>query len=619
MLRLTVTNGHFEGVTVEVSDTLGIGRSHDSGLFIPDPQVSRRHSRIFLDGDRYWVVDEGSHNGTYLNEIRTEGKRTLRHGDVIRVGNTQLAVDLTGFVGSQAALRMEDDAKDVALTLERSAKDLAPPSLEALASDPNIEGFNFPSLSEIRTATDRSLSMIVANAKRFATLFHVARSLQESTDTERLLANMLDRVFKVVDADRGDIVLVHPETGEVKPILSMDRKGHLSDTVRISRTVMRRVLNSMMAVISTDAPNDPRLDSSESIIMYGMRSIMCVPLICKDRVVGLIQLVNERDFAAFSEDDLYLVTVIAALAAVSVENARLYEKQRTAIEELRRTHADLLRTQQELLLKERMATVGQTAAGFAHEIRNSLAPMTLIHLLQEKYPSDIETQEHCQVILEAHKRIQSIVEELRNYTQGASQDGGAMVPGRLDEPLEAAIRFLRFDREVKRHKLELVVEDSPTVMLDSERIKQVIVNLVRNSAQAITGANGHIVVRLRRVSGQALIQVEDNGCGIEPADLEKIWEPFYSTKPGVGMGLGLDISRKVVEQHGGRIECRSKSGQGTTMVIYLPVAAGPGPVTQPIDPSSSFAPTARAIPKVDLPEPSEEEAERDREMRKPEE
>lgn len=602
MLRLTVTNGHFEGVTVEVSDTLAIGRSHDSGLFIPDPQVSRKHSRIFLDGDRYWIVDEGSHNGTFLNEVRTEGKRTLRHGDVVRVGNTQLAVDLTGFVGMQAALRMEDDAKDVALTLERSAKELAPPSLEALASDPSIEGFNFPSLSEIRTATDRSLSMIVANAKRFATLFHVARSLQESTDTERLLANMLDRVFKVVDADRGDIVLVHPETGEVKPILSMDRRGHLSDTVRISRTVMRRVLNSMMAVISTDAPNDPRLDSSESIIMYGMRSIMCVPLICKDKVVGLIQLVNERDFAAFSEDDLYLVTVIAALAAVSVENARLYERQRLNIEELRKAHEDLLRTQQELLMQERMATVGQTAAGFAHEIRNSLAPMTLVHLLQEKYPDDSETQDHCQIILEAHKRIQAIVEELRKYTQGTtSLEAGSLIPGRLDEPIQDAIRFLGFDREVKRHALELVVEDSPTVLLDSERIKQVVVNLVRNSAQAITSADGHILVRLRRVAGQALIQIEDNGVGISPDHMDRIWEPFFSTKPGVGMGLGLDISRKIVEQHGGRIECRSKPGQGTVMIVYLPIAAGPGPTTQPIDPASSFSPTVRAVPIVDPP------------------
>jgi len=149
-------------------------------------------------------------------------------------------------------------------------------------------------------------------------------------------------------------------------------------------------------------------------------------------------------------------------------------------------------------------------------------------------------------------------------------------------------------------------------MLDAERIKQVIVNLVRNSAQAITHANGHIVIRLKKVGGQALIQVEDNGPGIPAEDLERIWEPFFSTKPGVGMGLGLDISRKVVEQHAGRMECRSKPGQGTVMVVYLPVAAGPGPITQPIDPSSSFAPTARAIPKIDLPEPTED-SEEDRE------
>ncbi|GEM_PF-1289152 len=601
MLRLTVTNGHFEGVTVEVSDSLAIGRSHDSGLFVPDPQVSRRHSRVFRDGDRYWLQDEGSHNGTYLNEIRIEGKRTLRHGDAVRVGNTLLSVDLTGFVLAQAPLRMEDDAKDVALTLERSAKDLAPPSLEALASDPNIEGFSFPSVSEIRTASDRSLSMIVANAKRFATLFHVARSLQESTDIERLLANMLDRVFKVLDADRGDIVLVDPDTGELKPVLSMDRRGQLSDTVRISRTVMKRVLNSMMAVISTDAPNDPRLDSSESIIMYGMRSIMCVPMITKDNVLGLIQLVNERDFAAFSEDDLYLVSVIAALAAVSVENAKLYEKQRHNIDELKVAHEELIRAQQELLLKERMATVGQTAAGFAHEIRNSLAPMTLVHLLREKYQDDAETQEHCQILIEAHKRIQSIVEELRNYTSGGVADGVAAVPVSLDTPMGAAIRFLGFDREVNRHKLDLVIEDAPTVIVDPERIKQVVVNLVRNSAQAIGDApDGQITVRLLRRGGNAIVQIEDNGRGIQSDEIDLIWEPFYSTKPDVGMGLGLDISRKIVEQHGGRIECDSTPGQGTTMTILLPLAAGPGPATQPVSLRSKSQPEIPVFAVPDL-------------------
>jgi signal transduction histidine kinase len=102
-------------------------------------------------------------------------------------------------------------------------------------------------------------------------------------------------------------------------------------------------------------------------------------------------------------------------------------------------------------------------------------------------------------------------------------------------------------------------------------MKQVIINLVRNAAQALPERDGKVSVTVGRSAEWAVIAVTDNGCGIADEDLKRIWLPFFTTKKGTGMGLGLDTSKRIVEQHSGRIDCSSRVGQGTTMAIYLPL------------------------------------------------
>lgn len=576
VLKLTVLNGQFEGVTVEVEGALTIGRAQDAGLFLPDPQVSRAHAFIDLDGALYWVRDNGSHNGTYVNEIRLENRRVLRNGDVVRLGNSSLEVSIPEEedVSASQRIRIEEEKRDVTMTLERAANELSPPTIDDITgSGQAIDGFSFPSIAELRNAPDRSLQLILSNAKRFAILFHVARSLQESTDAERLLAVMMDHVFKVMKADHGEIVLVNPTTGELVPVLSMDKQGKISDTVRISRTVVKKALNSRMAIISTDARSDPRLSDAESIIMYGMRSIMCVPMISQESVIGIVQVVNEKDMAAFGEDDLYLLTVIASLAAVSIENARLYERQKMALEDARQAHEDLMQAQEELIKREKLATVGQLAAGIAHEIKNSLGPMALVHLLKERHPDDDVLQEYADMILESHNRIRGIVDEVRNFTHGGDSDTREQhVVSRcsLKELLESVVAFLKFDADVKKVGVKLHIHEPVECEVSAERVKQVIINLIRNSAQAVSGPDGKIDVVLSRDGDDAMIRVVDNGCGIPEDHLDSIWTPFFTTKEGTGMGLGLDISRMIIEQHNGRMECNSKPGKGTIMSIVLP-------------------------------------------------
>ena len=324
-----------------------------------------------------------------------------------------------------------------------------------------------------------------------------------------------------------------------------------------------------MAVISTDASSDPRLKSSDSIIMYGMRSIMCVPMISQESVIGIVQVVSEKDFAAFGEDDLYLLTVIASLAAVSIQNARLYERQKEALEDARRAHEDLVKTQAELINKEKLATVGQLASGIAHEIKNSLGPVSLVHLLRERHPDDEVLQEYTDLILESNNRILSIISEVASFTQGETRVYDRK-PTSLRPLLESVVNFLKFDRDVKRAGVKLHIHEPITVDINADRIKQVIINLIRNAAQSLPENDGSINVTLDRDGEDAVIRVVDNGCGIPEENLQKIWTPFFTTKEGTGMGLGLDISRMIIEEHDGAMECSSTIGGGTIMTIRLP-------------------------------------------------
>jgi two-component system, NtrC family, sensor kinase len=574
VLKLTVKNGQFEGVTVDVEQNLTIGRGQGAGLFLPDPQISRSHSLVERDETNYWVSDNGSHNGTYVNDIRLENRRVLRDGDLIRVGNTSIEASLpeTATQTGRTAMHIAEDGDSLTTTVERNARDLAPPTIDALRSSEGIlDGFHFTSVEKVRTADDRAIELILANARRFAILFHVSKSLQEANDIDRLLATMMDHVIKVCRAERGEIVLVNPQTEELVPVLSMDRQGKVGDTVNISRTVVKKVLNSRMAVISTDASSDPRLSSSDSIIMYGMRSIMCVPMISQEKVIGIVQVVSEKDFAAFGEDDLYLLTVIASLAAVSIQNARLYERQKEALEDARRAHEDLVKTQAELIHQEKLATVGQLSTGIAHEIKNSLGPVSLVHLLRERHPDDEVLQEYTDLILESHNRILSIISEVRSFTQGEIKTYERKSTS-LRPLLESVVNFLKFDRDVKQAGVKLHIHEPITAEVTGDRIKQVIINLIRNAAQSLPDKDGTIDVTLDRDGDDAIIRVVDNGCGIPEDHLAKIWTPFFTTKEKTGMGLGLDISRMIIEEHGGSMECSSTVGSGTIMTIRLPAA-----------------------------------------------
>ncbi|MBE3581733.1 MAG: hypothetical protein IMW96_08925 [Thermoanaerobacteraceae bacterium] len=221
-------------------------------------------------------------------------------------------------------------------------------------------------------------------------------------------------------------------------------------------------------------------------------------------------------------------------------------------------------------LRERLAMVGELAAGMAHEIRNPLTSIRgFLQLLQGKYDRQGPEQEYFQIMIEELDRINAIIKEFLALARPAQPQ---LKIADINEVVSEALLLAEQEALMNEVLLEFDKgEDLPLLVLDPLQIKQVILNLVSNAIYA-AGPRGYIKVwtRRERMQEMVVIGVEDNGPGIPPDKLEKIFEAFYTTKEH-GTGLGLTLSRRMVEGHGGKIEVTSRVGEGSCFKVYLPL------------------------------------------------
>ena len=201
-----------------------------------------------------------------------------------------------------------------------------------------------------------------------------------------------------------------------------------------------------------------------------------------------------------------------------------------------------------------------------------MGPFMLADLLLADYPDDEHIQECSSLIIEAYTRIESLVEEIRLLARG-EQAEMTLKEHDLTTTVEAVARFMRCDKEVQQHRIVVDIEGVPLITFDENRMKQVLINLVRNATHAMESA-GEITVRARRDRsrpGFVRIEVIDQGVGIPAGVRDRIFEPFFSTKSEKGTGLGLDVCKTIVERHSGQISCESAVGEGTSMIVLLPL------------------------------------------------
>jgi signal transduction histidine kinase len=339
--------------------------------------------------------------------------------------------------------------------------------------------------------------------------------------------------------------------------------GRTDARIREGQLVDLAALGWDLAVTALGERRPVRTDEREKAL--------AVPLVTHEAVRGVL-LIMRKSPPRWTEAERELAESLAAQASVAIEKARLYE-------EARRAYQDLKDAQERILQAEKMAVLGTFASGLAHEVRNPLNSMGLqLSILERRLarsatgsPGDVA--ETVGVIREEIKRLDSLVGDFLLFSRPNRMQYGLVS---LDALVDDVTRLLRPEARAAGVTLrrQPVGDELPEIRMDAERMKQVVINLLRNAIEAMDGRGGQVLVETGLVDGRARIVVQDDGPGL-PTDLD-VFQLFVTTKDK-GTGLGLSIAQQIVLEHGGEITASSESGPGATFTISLPIE----PPTEP--------------------------------------
>jgi sigma-B regulation protein RsbU (phosphoserine phosphatase) len=293
-----------------------IGRSARNDLCIPDPFASRVHAEVRREGDQYILQDLGSANGTLYNGATVEGAVPLTTGGRIQIGETEIVFNDGSAAAGMATMITDQRASPVpeATIAMNSADRTTSGLLEA------IEG--------ARTQPDRDApKQAVRQSDLLALISKVGVTLLASATLNETLQQIASLVFEAVPAERCCIMMRDEGSDELKVAVARlrDRQGEVGE-IRVSRTIMEEVVGLGKSVLTADAQQDPRLMSS-TMTLQGIRSVLAVPLGVGEKVFGIIYADSPIAEGRFTEDHLKVLTTLASVAAIRVENARLLEEQ----------------------------------------------------------------------------------------------------------------------------------------------------------------------------------------------------------------------------------------------------------------------------------------------------
>lgn len=333
------------------------------------------------------------------------------------------------------------------------------------------------------------------------------------------------------------------------------------EALRAEKVLIREQVESALEELGPEAVGSAARQTREDVLetMNGLSADLSFAFLSGDRLLGFLNVKDERLREAFSSDEIRLIAGVAAQAATVIENSELFER---------------------LKERDRLSVLGEMAAGLAHEIRNPLGAIKAAGQLLAPDDFDDEQREFVQVIVEEVDRLDGVVRQFLDY---ARPYRGRLERIEVNPVVERAATLVR--AEERDPPVEVRVElapDLPPVLGDADQLLQVLLNLARNACEAMTetggtltlatglsleGTPGHLEPARRRVE----IRVSDTGGGISEEARRNLFVPFFTTKKG-GTGLGLAISQRIVQHHAGDLVAHSPPGGGATMTVRLPPA-----------------------------------------------
>jgi signal transduction histidine kinase len=453
-----------------------------------------------------------------------------------------------------------------------TSKSVLTETIQEMEEDKKVIEQKYEEVNQLNVELNQRIKQLMA-------IQETGKAILSVLDLEQLLDVIMSILSSVCKIHRALIMLVNEEEGCLEYIHGLGFPGEVPNEIKNYKVSLDRLSNLLVRVTNTGRPEyipdvrSSKLRRENIILAYSSpTSAYVVPLITRSKVIGVIA-TDAVDSDGVPEETRETLQVFAPQIAIAIENARLYSKLQEQMVELKRSHALLSRT-------EKFSFLGNLAARLAHEIKNPMTAIgTFIQLLPTKYEDEEFRRDFHKIAMEETARVNNLITELLD----------------LVKPKESQFKFddlnslidkmiLLVSPQTNAKKIDVIRHlDSEIgqVWIDPEKMKQVFLNLLSNAVE-FTPEGGKIEISSKKCIEKGkpeniCIDIKDSGVGIPPSNIDKIFDPYFTTKHKSdmhdGTGLGLFIADQNMQDHGGTIEAKSVVNEGTAFLLTLPIKA----------------------------------------------
>lgn len=510
-------------------------------------------------------------------------------------------------------------AKAKVQDLEQRYADLLDPILQHCLSLSATETVFAADSTQFQTPGTHSTSgsSSVSTTLDLATVLKASQTLSSEIQLDRLLAALLHTVLENAGADKGILLIPRDQQWFVEAVSSLDQPPRLqpialSKSTELSQTLINTVRRNLQPLVIVDAMAHPLLATDAYVMQHQPKSLLCTPILHQGKLMAILYLENHVTVGAFTSDRVELLNFLCAQAAISLENAHLYQQAHRYAQQLEQSQLQIVQS-------EKMASLGNLVAGVAHEINNPTGFLngSINHakeyvrdlcahlaLYQQHYPNPtLPIQDHAaEIDLEflyedlpklldsmrgATDRICGISTSLRVFSRA---DTEYKIKANLHEGIDSTLLILKYRLKGNEHRPAIQViqhyGDLPAIDCFPGQLNQVFMNILSNaidmfdesaqlmSFEQLQSQPQQITIRTALTQRDRVsIWIRDNGKGMTDEVKARIFDHLFTTKPvGKGTGLGLAIARQIVtENHGGDLAVQSELGQGSEFCISLPI------------------------------------------------
>jgi signal transduction histidine kinase/CRP-like cAMP-binding protein len=397
--------------------------------------------------------------------------------------------------------------------------------------------------------SERHVAALQHQIDKMHKLIEASKTVNSTLDTDKLLTVILQTATAMVKADRGTLYFIDEIKGELWSKV-FQGKELVEIRLPIGKGIAGYVAATGETINIPDAYIDRRFNPDfDKKSGYHTKTILCMPLRNRDnKVIGVFQLLNKMQ-GAFTKDDEEYIDALSVHASIAVENAQLA---------------------QEMVSNERLSAVGKMASTIIHDIKNPMGTLRVYAQVMRKKAADEEVVKLADEMIRQVDRFVNMTQEILDFSRGVSALN--LQETEFGELMEMVLVFI--EKDLTKRNVKLIQENQFTgkVCVDADKLMRVFYNIAGNAADAMP-LGGKLTVKSCQHGDTVMIEFSDTGIGMPPEIKAKIFEPFITYGKKHGTGLGMAIVKKIIDDHKGTIEIDSVLGKGTSVRLFLPLAA----------------------------------------------